>query len=243
VRDRNGNFRYAVRIVHDVTERKMAEEQMRLSERRLRALLEGLPAAIYMTDADGRVTFYNQAAVEFSGRTPTIGSDEWCVSWRLYWPDGTPLPHEECPMAIALKERRAVRGAEAIAERPDGTLVPFIPYPTPLFDGDGNLVGGINMLVDITDRKDSERDLKTLIDELNHRVKNTLATVQSLVRQSSRGAATVKAFEERLNGRLIALSQAHDQVTRGNWQQAELREILSSSLAPYREIAPAQISI
>jgi PAS domain S-box-containing protein len=122
-------------------------------EQRYRELLELLPSAVYTTDAEGRITFYNKAAVDLSGRTPELGTDRWCVTWRLYHPDGAPMPHDQCPMAVALRERRPVRGAEAIAERPDGTRVPFVPYPTPLFDEDGELVGAINMLVDVSDRK------------------------------------------------------------------------------------------
>jgi len=241
VRDEEGRFRYAVRVLQDITERKRAEARLRASERRLRELLEAVPAAIYTTDAEGRITFYNQAAVDFSGRTPTLGSDEWCVTWKLYWPDGTPMPHDECPMAVALKEGRAIRDAEAIAERPDGTRVPFIPYPTPLFNETGKLTGAINMLVDISDRKTAELSQKTLIDELNHRVKNTLATVQSLARQTARNATEPKLFQERLQGRLIALSHAHDQLTRGNWEQADLREILRASLSPYDEGAAERV--
>lgn len=119
-------------------------------------LLQVLPAAIYTTDAAGRITFYNEAAAELWGVRPELGKNEFCGSWKLYWPDGTPLPHDECPMALALKQRRPNRGMEAIAERPDGTRVSFIPYPTPLFDAGGNLTGAVNMLVDITDRKSSE---------------------------------------------------------------------------------------
>ena len=122
-----------------------------------RELLDALPAAIYTTDAAGRLTYYNAAAVQLAGRKPKIGSDEWCVTWRLYWPDGTPLPHDECPMAVALKTGRPVRGVEAIAERPDGTLVPFMPYPTPLHDASGNVVGAVNMLVDLTERSHAEQ--------------------------------------------------------------------------------------
>jgi len=113
----------------------------------VRDLLDALPAAIYTTDAAGRITFFNQAAVDFSGRTPEIGSDRWCVTWRLYWPDGRPMAHGECPMARALNEDRPIRGGEAIAERPDGTRVPFAAYPTPLHDGSGGLVGAVNMLL------------------------------------------------------------------------------------------------
>jgi PAS domain S-box-containing protein len=125
------------------------------SEKYFRALLEALPVAIYTTDAAGRITFYNEAAVKLSGNRPEIGSDQWCVSWRLYRTDGTPLPHDQCPMAVALKEQRAIRGVEAIAERPDGSRVLFEPYPTPLFDEEGRLCGAVNMLLDLTERHEA----------------------------------------------------------------------------------------
>jgi PAS domain S-box-containing protein len=118
-------------------------------------LLEALPVAVYTTDVEGRITFYNQAAADLWGCRPEIGSSQWCGSWRLYWPDGRTLPHSECPMAIALKEGRPVRDLEAIAERPDGTRVRFLPYPTPLRDGSGRIIGAINLLMDITDREDA----------------------------------------------------------------------------------------
>ncbi len=140
----------------DISERKQAESALRKSERLFRGMLDALPAAIYTTDPEGRITHFNPACIEFSGRTPTIGSDHWCVTGKLFHPDGTPMPHDECPMAIALKSGRVVRGTEAIAERPDGTRVWFEPYPTPLFNAAGELIGGINMLVDITDRKRAE---------------------------------------------------------------------------------------
>ncbi|HZD20283.1 MAG TPA: PAS domain S-box protein, partial [Burkholderiales bacterium] len=122
----------------------------------LRAILEALPAAIYTTDAEGRITSFNDEAVRFSGRVPQLGSDSWCVTWKLYWPDGTPLPHDQCPMAIALREGRPVRGVSAIAERPDGTRVHFLPYPTPIRDANGKVIGAVNMLVDISEQKRAE---------------------------------------------------------------------------------------
>src|SRR5262249_53006442 len=141
--DAAGRVVGASKIARDITERKQAEARLRDNERRLQELLAAIPAAIYTTDAQGRVTYFNDAAVELAGRTPVIGGDQWSVTWKMYRPDGTPLPHDECPMAVALRERRPVRGTEAVAERPDGTRVPFIPYPTPLRDADGNVVGAI----------------------------------------------------------------------------------------------------
>jgi PAS domain S-box-containing protein len=127
------------------------------AQARARSVLEALPAAVYLTDAEGRIVYYNQAAVELWGHKPPLGSSSWCGSWRLHWTDGRPMAHDECPMAVALKERRQIRGAEAVAERPDGTRVPFLAFPTPLFDADRNLVGGVNMLLDISDRRDADR--------------------------------------------------------------------------------------
>lgn len=121
-----------------------------------RQVLDLLPAAVYITNADGLITYYNEAAAALWGHHPQLGVREWCGSWKLYWPDGRPLPHDECPMALALRERRPIRGMEAVAERPDGIRVPFIPYPTPLYDTSGELIGAVNMLVDITDRKRAE---------------------------------------------------------------------------------------
>jgi two-component system CheB/CheR fusion protein len=126
-------------------------------EPRWRDLVNALPAAIYTTDAAGLITFYNEAAVALWGRKPEIGKSEWCGSWKLYWPDGTPMAHSECPMAVSLRTGKPVRGVEAVAERPDGTRVPFMAFPSPLRDVAGNLVGGGNMLVDITERKCAEQ--------------------------------------------------------------------------------------
>jgi PAS domain S-box-containing protein len=216
---------------HDGIEREQAEATLHASEQTFRALLEALPAAVYTTDAEGRITFYNQAAVELSGHRPKLGS-HWCVTWRLYWPDGTPLPHDECPMAIALKENRPVRGAEAIAERPDGTRVPFIPYPTPLRDAAGALVGAVNMLVDITERKQAEERLQLLAQEVDHRANNLLALVQASVRLTK--AETVEAFKVAVEGRIQALANAHALLASSRWVGASLGQLVEDELAPYR---------
>jgi PAS domain S-box-containing protein len=121
-----------------------------------RELVDALPAAIYTTDASGKITYFNEAAAALWGCRPEIGNSEWCGSWRIFWPDGRLLPHDQCPMAIALKEGRPVRGIDAVAERPDGTRVPFLPYPTPIHDSTGKLIGAVNMLVDMTEWKRAE---------------------------------------------------------------------------------------
>lgn len=121
-----------------------------------RKIVEALPVAVYTTDPAGRITFYNDAAAALWGRRPEPGTTSFCGSWKLYWPDGTPMPHDECPMALALKQKRPIMGMEAVAERPDGTRVPFLPYPTPLYGASGELIGAVNTLVDITERHRTE---------------------------------------------------------------------------------------
>ena len=119
-------------------------------------ILESLAVAVYITDAEGRITFYNQAAADLWGHRPKLGTDFWCGSWRLYWPDGAPMAHHECPMATAIKEGRPIRDIEAVLERPDGARVPFRPYPRPLKDESGRVIGAINLLIDATDLKQAE---------------------------------------------------------------------------------------
>jgi PAS domain S-box-containing protein len=166
LRNDAGELVGAINCVEDITQRRTAEQALQ-NERRYRQLLGLLPAAVYMTDAAGRITYYNEAAAELWGCRPELGKSEFCGSWKLYWPDGTPLPHDECPMAIALKEKRPIRGKEAVAERPDGTRVPFLPYPTPLFDPSGGIIGAVNMLVDISHRKSAEQVQAALYEFTN----------------------------------------------------------------------------
>jgi len=164
-----------------------------------------------------------------------LGSDEWCVTWKLFMPDGTPLPHDQCPMAVALKEDRPIRNVDAIAERPDGKRVPFLPFPTPLHDASGKLIGAVNMLVDITERVKAESRQKAMVDELNHRVKNTLTTVQSLAAQTIRGDGISEEIRAAFEGRLLALSKLHNRLSDAHWEHADLQSVLEDILAPYRE--------
>ena len=242
VRDAGGNIVGASKIARDITGRKEAERKLRDSEQRLSELLAAIPAAIYTTDADGKITYFNQAAVEFSGRTPVLGSDEWCVTWKLFNPDGTPLPHDQCPMAITLKEGRAVRGAEAVAERPDGTRVPFIPFPTPLRDSSGKITGAINMLVDISERRQAETQQRLLFDELNHRTKNNMQMLQSLLFVAARTTPSEEARKvlNEASARIAAMAAAQRVLYgRSDASRFSAEEFLPSVCETVRQLLPA----
>jgi len=235
--DDHGHLVGGVNCFQDISERVHMQDQMREGRRVARDVMEALPAAIYTTDAEGKLLYYNKAAERLWGFAPTVGEQHWCGSWKILLPDGTPLPHDQCPMAIALKEKRALVGPEAIAERPDGTRVPFMPYPTPIFGSGGEMVGGVNMLIDLTEQKHADAQQRGLIDELNHRVKNTLSTIQSLAAQTLRGGDG--GFE----GRLLALSRVHDQLTRHAWEWADLAAIAKEIFQPLRGSANSHVVI
>ncbi|MGD9966004.1 MAG: PAS domain S-box protein [Hyphomonadaceae bacterium] len=314
-------------------------------------ILDALPVAVYLTDAEGRITYFNEAAATLWGHRPQLG-ELWCGSWKLYQPDGETLPHEQCPMAQALKERRPIRGVDAVLERPDGVRIPFRPYPSPLFDESGQLVGGVNLLVDLTerrreeedsarlaaivtssddaiisktlqgvitswnagaaqifgyaaeeivgkhittlippelhheekeiiaklsrgeriehfetirvakdgrrmdisltvspmrdsggriigaskiardisDRKRAEETQRLLLDELSHRIKNTLATVQAIASQTLRRATDPANFVSSFNGRIDALARAHGLLSAGAFQSADVLDLVRDQL-------------
>jgi PAS domain-containing protein len=117
----------------------------------LHQALDTLPVPVYVANRRGVIIYYNRACVGFTGYIPRARRDRWCVTWKLYTEAGVVLPHDQSPMAVAIRERRVVRGIKAIAERPNGTRVKFLPYPTPLFDADGNFHCAVNMFIDLAE--------------------------------------------------------------------------------------------
>jgi PAS domain-containing protein len=117
------------------------------------AEIDKIRVPVYTAAADGRITFWNKACVDFAGREPQLGEDRWCVTWRLFTLDGDPLPHDQCPMAKTIRAKSSVRSEVAIAMRPNGSRVAFRPYPTPFFDRSGRFRGAINILIDISDEQ------------------------------------------------------------------------------------------
>jgi PAS domain S-box-containing protein len=133
----------AIDINHPTTE----------SEHRYCQIVQGLPTAFYTCDPEGRIKLYNKAAATLWGRQPDVNLDRWCGSWKICRTDGSALPQEEHPMAIAIREGRPVQGHEIIIERPDGSRRYVMTHPVPIFDSKGRLAEAVNTLVDITDQK------------------------------------------------------------------------------------------
>jgi two-component sensor histidine kinase len=145
-------------------------------------------------------------------------------------------------MAIALKEKRPIRGMEAIAERPDGTRVPFIPYPTPLYDQQGQLAGAVNMLVDVSDHKHAEAQHAMLVREVHHRVRNTLAIAQAIVGSTAKTSDTVESFKDSLIGRISALARTHLLMSDGR-TALSFEMMLRNELDPFGDSSGGRISM
>ena len=178
-----------------VTGSQQAESESDLDFRRL---LEALPAPAYTCDAQGLITAYNRRAVQAWGREPKLNDpeDRYCGSFRMSTVDGERVPHDDCWMARCLREQRAFDGEEIVVEREDGTRLVVLVHAIPMFDGDGALIGAINVVVDITGRKRTEQQLReseaALLDAarrkdeflatLAHELRNPLAPIRNALR-------------------------------------------------------------
>ncbi len=163
------------------------------SKHDLEELLEALSAPIYATDCNGKITYYNQAAAEFSGHRLTLGKDHSQLGWRLYRSDGAPLSHEQWPMTVALREGREISGPAVVAERPNGSRVTLIPHTSPLHNDAGQIVGAVNMLVKNTGHSDLQTQSRLLLDEVNHRIKNNLQMLCALLESARRETCSEEA--------------------------------------------------
>ncbi len=170
------------------------------SDIEFRELLEQLPAAAYTTDADGLITYYNRHALELWGRAPLLRDpvDRYCGSFRLFDPAGAPIPHDRCWMALALQENRSFNGREIVIERADGSRRTVLAHANPLHDEGGAVRAAVNVLVDITERKLAELQLKEadeakteFLAMLAHELRNPLAAMKSSVELAVRSADDV----------------------------------------------------
>jgi PAS domain S-box-containing protein len=206
-------------------------------------LFEQLPFAVYICDQEGIVLRYNHRAAELWGRTPTLGdpNERFCGSYRMFRPDGSLLPHHECPMADVLRTGVSVREREVHIERPDGKRGIAMVDIEPVTDSDGKIVGAVNCFQDITERKRIEAEVVNLAHEAEHRTKNILSTVQATVHLSH--SDTADGLKHAIEGRIQALANVHRLFVESRWTGAELRSLVDQELSPYSQDEETRVRI
>jgi PAS domain S-box-containing protein len=222
----------------DITDRRRHESALRESEARFRHMADSAPALIWMSDETGRIVFANMHYDHLFGRPARdIIGDGW---QRIVDPED--LPGFDAAFREAFAARKPFRAEVRVRDR-EGALRWLRCEGVPRLDDAHRFLGYTGCNVDVTDAKVAEERRDLLINELNHRVKNTLATVQSIATQTLRNVLTADQARRDIEARLIALSRAHDVLTRENWEGASLREIAAQALAPYRSAGEARLLV
>jgi PAS domain S-box-containing protein len=256
----------ASKIARDITERKLIEESQRASEERYRTLFDLGPVAVYSCEASGVIRDFNLRAAELWGREPEPGDtdERFCGSHRLLRPDGTYMPHDQCPMAEVLSGKiPEARDMEVQIERPDGSRVTVIVNIRVLKNERGEITGAINCFVDITDRqraqeeeRESARKLKQTTEDLklfayaaSHDLQEPLRVVTSfaqLLSKEYKGRLDEKADKyidytvdgaERMEALLKAMREYWEASERGEDHRApvDCNEVLSTTLLNLQE--------
>lgn len=223
--DERGQHVGFIGVAHDVTAAKQAEIELRASEERFRLMAENSPVMIWMSNANGRCVHLNRMLREFWGVSEDqVQAFDW--SQNLH-PDDNAIVTRE---VISALERRSELSLKARYLDAKGRYRVLDTRAQPRFSAGGEFLGMIGANVDVTERDEAEKARELLVDELNHRVKNTLSIVQAIAHQTFNKSADPVEARRAFEGRLIALGRAHDLLTQANWENASLTELAEVTL-------------
>jgi PAS domain S-box-containing protein len=212
----------------------LEQEDNTATSRIYEALLQATPDLSYVFDLQHRFIFANKALLDMWGMRPEDALGKTCLELG-YEPWHAAMHDAEIEQVIAT--RLPVRGDVQFPHATEGRRTYDYIF-TPVFGPDGQVEAIAGSTRDVTERKRHEEHLQLLVNELNHRVKNTLAMVQSIARQTFRTAAGADDASEKIEERLLALSRAHDVLTRENWHSVDLTELVQAAAALYGDGGP-----
>jgi PAS domain S-box-containing protein len=204
-------------------------------------LIDHLPVALYVCDRCGNIRHLNDRAAHLWGGAGREGVFRTAIGETLCAGDASAPGHSLIEEVIFTGE--PVRDCECAFTRLDGSSAVFLASAEPVVGEDSSVIGVVGCLQDVTDHRRGDTHERVLLDEINHRVKNTLATVQLLAGQTIRKCGLPKEVQDDFEGRLIALSRAHDHLTRGHWEPVDLRTIIAKAVEPYCRLNPETLGI
>ena len=221
--DDDGTYVGHVGSVMDITERREAEEALRLSEGHFRTLTESMPHLVWTLEAGGACRYLSAGWADFLGANPSYER----------WRDAI-HPEDRAAVDASWAAAGPVEGyqSEYRLRRLDGTYRWFLSRAARLHDAEGRFVRWVGTCTDVTERKQAEERQRVLMAELDHRVKNTLAKVQAMAWQTMRTARSPDSFNEIFGARLQALARAHDMLNRAGHDGASLHETVREALVP-----------
>ncbi|MDF2975207.1 MAG: hypothetical protein K0R61_5657, partial [Microvirga sp.] len=257
IRDTDGRFIRSLGAQWDITAEKDAEAALRASEERYRSFVTHSSEGIWLLELtppldtnlsveeqvelayrNGRFVDCNDAMARMYG----LGRAEDLIGKTLEFPLPSSDPAARAYLAGVICSGYNVTGVESVERDADGNPKYFENSIIAIIE-DGWLKRLWGIQRDISDRRRAEEQRTLLIHELNHRVKNTLATVQSIAAQTLRNAGTAQEAKEALEGRLMALARAHDVLTTESWEGAELKDIAAQALEPYRSLGEDRLTM
>jgi len=209
-----------------------ARERVERERILLKTTVQSMPVGVLLVAPDGSVLLANRKALAIwcTDRVETFKDFTNVTRLRL---DGTRYPPADWPIARVLRSRKATEDEEVIHVAPDGRQIRVSVSAAPVHDEAGTLIAAVAAFYDMTELRTALAQQKLLLDEINHRVKNTLATVQSIATLTRAGSGSVESYVEAFQQRLFALSRAYDLLTDNNWQGTDLSAIVSATLEPY----------
>jgi len=210
--------------------RRNAAKAAEASEARLAAVLQQLPVGVGVTDQNGRMVICNSGMRRYLPELIPSRDPERIQRWRGWASDGAPLEPNQWPGARALRGETVVPGIEMSFVDNDGRETWTLVSTTPMRDATGAVIGAIAVVQDIEERKKAEETQRLLVAELNHRVKNTLASVQAIAQQMLRRTKDPAQFVSSFSGRIQSLSRVHTMLSSATWQGVDLRDLIRDQL-------------
>lgn len=225
----------------DVTERKKTEIAVTENAGRLQRILDNVLAFVGILDAEGILKDANQPALDAAGvaREDVIGRP----FWETYWWSQNLKTQADLRTAVEAAKGGQVSRYDVEIRAAEGQTLWIDFQLTPLVNDDGSVSEIIPSAVDISARKESDNHRELLVGELNHRVKNSLATIQAMARQTIRSASCMEEFEKTFSARLSAISAAHDIVMREDQGRALLQTMIERQIGPYTSDLSAQVQL